>query len=116
MRRIIIIAALLLAACTPDNVPPPATTTPAPVTPSTHVLTDVLGFTSGELIRRFGSPALQVREGTGLKMQWRGVACVLDAYLYPSTGNAERVTHVDTRLRSGAEASQAACIAALEAR
>jgi len=116
MRRIIIAAALLLAACTPDNVPVQTTPAPAAVQPSTRVVTDILGFTTPELIRRFGVPAFQVREGTGLKVQWRGVACVLDAYLYPSTGNVERVTHVDSRLRSGAEASQAACIAALEAR
>jgi len=115
MRRIIIAAALLLAACTPDPVPPQAQT-PAPVQPSTHVLTDVLGYTAPELIRRFGSPAFQVREGSGLKIQWRGAACVLDAYLYPSTGNVDRVTHVDARLHSGADASQPACIAALEAR
>ena len=108
--------ALLLAACTPDPVPPKTAPAPVSVTPATHVLTDVLGLTSADLIRRFGSPALQVSEGTGLKMQWRGIACVLDAYLYPSTGNASRVTHVDTRLQSGADASQAACIAALEAR
>jgi len=83
---------------------------------STHVVTDVLGFTAPQMIARFGSPAFQVREGAGLKMQWRGVACVLDAYLYPSTGNVDRVTHVDTRLQSGSDASQPACIAALEAR
>jgi len=115
MRRIIIAAALLLAACTPDTVPPQAQA-PVPVQPSTHVLTDILGFTGPQLIQRFGSPTFQVREGSGLKMQWRGVACVMDAYLYPSTGGVDRVTHVDSRLQSGADASQAACIAALEAR
>jgi hypothetical protein len=116
MRRIVLAAALLLAACTPDNVPVQTQPAPAAVQPSTRVLTDILGLTTPELIRRLGVPAFQVREGTGLKMQWRGVACVLDAYLYPAAGNVERVTHVDTRLRSGSEASQAACIAALEAR
>jgi hypothetical protein len=115
MRRIFLVAVLLLAACTPDRVPP-TPPPPTPVQPSTQVLTDILGFTAPEMIRRFGSPAFQVREGAGLKMQWRGIACVLDAYLYPSVGNVDRVTHVDTRLPSGNDASQAACIAALEAR
>ncbi len=115
MRRIILLAAILLAACTPDPVPPQPQA-PPPVQPSTHVVTDVLGFTGPDLVRRFGVPAFQVREGAGLKMQWRGVACILDAYLYPSTGGVDRVTHVDSRLRSGTDASQAACIAALEAR
>lgn len=113
MRRILLAAFLFLAACTPDKVPP---TQPAPIRPSTEVVNDLTGFTAPEMIRRFGSPAFQVREGVGLKMQWRGVACVLDAYLYPSTGNIDRVTHVDARLPSGNEASQAACVAALEAR
>ena len=119
MRRILIAAALLLAGCTPDPVPP--ATTPAPIvqpTPSVRVRTDVLGMDATELLRTFGSPALQVREGVGLKMQWRGAACVLDAYLYPppqGTGLA-RVTHADARLPSGADASQPSCIAALQAR
>jgi hypothetical protein len=39
---------------------------------------------------------------------------VLDAYLYPSTGGALRVTHVDTRTQTGIDTDQAACISALE--
>ena len=45
---------------------------------------DLLGLTRGELVGEFGTPALQVREGTSLKLQFRRPACVLDAYLYPS--------------------------------
>lgn len=110
---------MTLAGCTPDVLPPPQTAPPpVEVTPSTHIISDVLGMDAATLIRTFGSPALQVREGVGLKMQWRGLACVLDAYLYPpvqGTGLA-RVTHVDARLPSGADASQPSCIAALQAR
>jgi hypothetical protein len=73
-----------------------------------------MGLTPNELVGHFGSPALQVREGTSLKLQFRGRRCVLDAYLYPSTGGAMRVTHVDARLPSGVDADQAACISALE--
>ena len=71
-------------------------------------------MTAGELVQRFGQPALQVREGPGLKLQFRG-PCVLDAYLYPpdSGRGAERVTHVDTRLASGIATDQAGCIRAL---
>lgn len=115
MRRILLAPLLLVAACTPDPIPPQASAPPA-VQPSPHVAAEVLGFTAPEMIRRFGSPGFQVREGAGLKMQWRGAACVLDAYLYLGAGGVERVTHVDTRLRSGADASQAACIAALQLR
>lgn len=60
---------------------------------------------------RLGQPALQVREGPGLKLQWRG-SCVLDAYLYLQ-GNVERITHVDTRLANGNNTPQPACIASL---
>ena len=75
-------------------------------------------MTGPELIRMFGSPALQVREGPGHKMQFRGLACVLDAYLYPPAqgDGTPRVTHVDARLPSGADASQPSCIAALQQR
>jgi len=72
-------------------------------------------MTTGELIQRFGQPALQIREGPGLKLQFRGPACVLDAYLYAPVqgGGPERVTHVDTRLSNGNDTDQAACIASL---
>jgi hypothetical protein len=119
MRRIIVAsAALVIAGCTPNTVPPAPTPAPVQPTPSTHVITDLLGMTAPELVRMFGSPALQVREGVGHKMQFRGLACVIDAYLYPPVQGegAARVTHVDARLPSGAEASQPACIAALQAR
>ena len=44
---------------------------------------DLIGLTATELIQRFGNPTLQVREGSGLKLQFRAQTCVLDAYLYP---------------------------------
>ena len=77
---------------------------------------DLIGLTSGELIQRFGVPALQVREGISLKLQFRGRRCVLDAYLYPpaSGRGVERVTHVDSRLSSGVDLDQRACIATLQ--
>jgi hypothetical protein len=58
---------------------------------------------------------LQVREGTSLKLQFRGRSCVLDAYLYPPANGSGplRVLHADARSRSGTDASQAGCIAAL---
>ena len=67
-----------------------------------------------ELVGHFGRPALQVREGNSLKLQFRGRYCVLDAYLYPGQSGSYHVTYVDTRTTSGADTDQATCISALE--
>ena len=113
MRRLAPAAVLFLAACatTPQKPEPPS-----PVTPSPHRQSDLLGLTAGELVQRFGNPALQVREGAGLKLQFRRRGCVLDAYLYvPAAGaGVERVLHIDTRYPSGADMNQQSCIAALQ--
>ena len=64
-------------------------------------------------------PALQVREGTGLKLQFRGAACVLDAYLYPpASGAGVAARHPCRRAAaaSGADIDQRDCIAALSRR
>jgi len=116
MRFIIpITAALFLAGCAAQDPEPPAPATPAPVVARPPVAGSLIGLSAGELIQRMGQPALQVREGPGLKLQFRGRSCVLDAYLYPtpSGGLPERVTHVDTRLQNGNDTSQPQCIASL---
>jgi hypothetical protein len=113
MRRLVPIAALFVAGCAtaPQRSAPPQQPPPA----QQQLRGDLLGLTTGELIQRFGRPTLQVREGTGLKLQFRG-RCVLDAYLYPPTRGQgpERVTHVDARLPSGLDMDQQSCIAALQ--
>jgi len=113
MRRLAPLAALLVAACA--TTPPPAPTPVKPATPQVHERGDLLGRTVDELIQRFGRPGFQVREGAGLKLQFAGPSCVLDAYLYPPSGGSgvERVTHVDTRRPSGEDVPQAVCLAAL---
>jgi hypothetical protein len=74
----------------------------------------LVGLTTQELVGRFGRPALQIREGNSLKLQFRGTRCVMDAYLYPSGGAGTlKVTHIDTRLPSGGDVDQAACVFAL---
>jgi hypothetical protein len=115
MRRLVPLAVLMVAACAPRTaVPPPATTRPPPVRITPQIRGDLIGMTASELGQRFGQPAFQVREGAGIKLQFRG-ACILDAYLYPPEDGRgpERVTHVDTRLASGVETDQANCIRAL---
>jgi hypothetical protein len=115
MRRILAFAAsLLLAGCASRPLPEPEPQpTPAPTGPS--VPGSLINMTAAELIQKMGQPALQVREGPGLKLQFKGRACILDAYLYPSPsgGLPERVTHVDTRLSNGNDTSQQSCIASL---
>lgn len=111
MRRLAPAATLLLAACatTPQRPEPQ----PGTVTPSPPSRGDLLGLTASELVQRFGNPALQVREGPGLKLQFRRRGCVLDAYLYAG-GGVERVSHVETRYPNGADMNQQSCVAALQ--
>lgn len=112
MRRLTIIASALLAGGCAST--PPVAVQPVPV--ETRAGNDLLGMTAGELVQKFGTPALQIREGTSLKLQFRGAGCVLDAYLYPPARGqgAERVTHVDARLPGGTDTDPRACIAALQ--
>jgi hypothetical protein len=116
MRRFLAVSlALLAAACATA---PRTTTTPEPVTEipqSTHTRGAIIGLTAEELVRRLGTPALQIREGSSLKLQFRSDQCVLDAYLYPSGNAPYRVTYVDARSRSLGDVDQALCIASIEA-
>jgi hypothetical protein len=112
MRRLVIALPLLLSACLARPAVEPQVAQPVPTTrPGAGQL---IGFTTSDLVAHFGSPALQVREGTSLKLQFRGKLCVLDAYLYPAQNSMLRVTYVDTRTKTGADTDQAACISALE--
>jgi len=113
MRRLAALSlSLALAACAtaPRPVQPPAQPPP-----SEHMRGAIIGMTADELVRRFGTPALQIREGTSLKLQFRSSLCVLDAYLYPTGNTPHRVTYVDTRTRSLATIDQALCIRSLVA-
>lgn len=115
MRRYLVVAAtLFLASCAtaPQQTAPEV---PEIVQTPRTARSGLAGLTAGELVGHFGNPALQIREGTSLKLQFRGRSCVLDAYLYPSQGDSTlRVTHIDARSPNGAAMDQAACISALE--
>jgi len=112
MRRLVLASTLLLAACAtrpqqPVEQPSQPVEQPRQVAP-------LIGLSAQQLVGRFGTPALQVQEGTGTKLQFRGSACVLDAYLYPGRAGVPVVTHVDTRNTAGADVNQASCISFLE--
>jgi hypothetical protein len=118
MRRILIVASVLLvSACAsaplePERLPPTrAPVSSAPIRGEPRAL---VGLTAPELVSRLGNPALQVREGTSLKLQFRSSRCVLDAYFYAQAASALRVVHVDTRALSGIDTNQAVCIASFE--
>ena len=114
MRRLVLALSVVLSACaTRQPEAPPQVAQPAPITPP--AARQLIGLTPQELVGHFGAPALQVREGSSLKLQFRGRTCVLDAYLYPSQNNGTmRVTYVDTRAPTGVDMDQAACISALD--
>jgi hypothetical protein len=118
-RRLAPFLFLFLAACASDTSAPVAEPQPlpTPLRPSSHQHGTLTGLDVAQLGELLGSPTLQVREGPGLKLQYRGGGCVLDAYLYaPVDGHGvERVTHADARLPSGANTDVAGCEAAIEA-
>ena len=115
MRRLAFASTLLLAACATRPEQPAAPSQPVQeAAPAQRETTRLTGMTTHDLTTHFGRPALQVQEGTSLKLQFRGNYCVLDAYLYPGQNGVLRVTHVDTRLPNGVDTDQATCISALE--
>jgi len=116
MRRLALVSTMILAGCAARPEAPVVQAPPVVTAKPPQVRSVILGLTASELVGHFGNPALQVREGVGLKLQFRSNRCVLDAYLYgPESGTGvQRVTYVDTRLPSGVTTDQAACISVLE--
>jgi hypothetical protein len=78
----------------------------------------VIGSPAEVLTRRFGKPRIDLAEGDARKLQFAGISCVLDIYLYPVVAAAEpTATHVEARLRQGgAPVDPGACIREVEAR
>ena len=103
--------------------PPPPTRPPVrrPAVASAQVqvlpgLETVIGATQADLARQFGQPRLEVWEGDARKLQFTGMACVLDVYLYPPVvGGPPIATYTDARRASdGKDVDRAACVAALK--
>lgn len=133
--RIILTATLvaLLSACGEGSSPPPrrVVSAPPPVRaplvqqpvrrpPLAPVrvlpgLEGVIGATSGDLVRQFGTARLDVYEGEARKLQFSGTACVLDIYLYPTAAGREpQARHTEARRASdGRDVDRASCIASL---
>jgi hypothetical protein len=81
-------------------------------------LEGVIGAAPDDLIRQFGPARLDVWEGDARKLQFTGVACVLDIYLYPpAPGRDPEATYLEARRASdGQEVDRAACVTALRGR
>lgn len=81
-------------------------------------LEGVIRQDAASLVRRFGEPRLDVREGDMRKLQFSGEPCVLDVFLYPLREGGEPVaTWVEARRASdGREVDRAACAEALRRR
>ena len=96
--------------------PPPITRSPRPIRMAG--LDGVIGASAGQLVRRFGTPQLDIVEGDARKLQFAGEACVLDIFLYPPReGAAETATHIEARRASdGRDVDRAACVSALSGR
>jgi hypothetical protein len=96
-------------------VTPPATDARAPQIQRLPGLEEVIEHDATSLVRRFGDPRLDVREGDMRKLQFAGEPCVLDVFLYPlHTGQEPVATYVEARRASdGQEVDRAACVKAL---
>ena len=104
----IAILMLLLSACAEGRAEPEAIARPM----AAPVSRGLIGSSMSELVARFGTPQLQVREGPGLKLQWASSGCILDVYLYapPSGGGIERAVHADARRPSGETVLPGSCV------
>lgn len=109
--------ALALAACA-SAIPQPRAVSarPVPLPMTGSGLDRVVGQNAAGLVRLFGQPDADVREGTARKLQFQGQFCVLDTYLYPENGGEPRVTYLDAREPDGSTIDRASCVAALTRR
>ena len=76
----------------------------------------VVGQDAAGLVKLFGQPDADVREGEARKLQFQSRICVLDAYLYPRGSTEPKVTYVDAREPDGSAIDRASCVAALTRR
>jgi hypothetical protein len=106
----------LLSGCATAGGSAPERAAPVPIPYSGVGLERVIGRNANELVRLFGQPDADVREGTARKLQFQSRICVLDTYLYPKGSTEPRVTYVDARQPDGRAIDRASCVAALTRR
>ena len=114
--RFTLAAALALSACAAPGVVAPPVANRAVVPYPNVGLERVIGQNAAGLVRLFGEPDADVREGTARKLQFQSGICVLDAYLYPSGAGEAKVSYLDARELDGSTIDRASCVAALTRR
>jgi hypothetical protein len=112
---VVTVLGLALAGCVGGGEERPVVAQPIPFQTGAG-LNAVLGHDANQLVRLFGQPNADVREGPGRKLQFGSQICVLDAYLYPRGNGAQVVTHVDARQTDGSPIDKASCVAAIQRR
>jgi hypothetical protein len=115
---LILASALAVSACGGSKLTDEAPAfIPAPGQKVATGLAGVMGNDARGLVRMFGAARLDVREGSGRKLQFSGSTCVLDTYLYPpKTGKEPVVTFVSARVPDGRDADKGSCVSALQKR
>ncbi|WP_298674202.1 hypothetical protein [uncultured Sphingomonas sp.] len=113
---VVAMAALLAGCASTGAAPPPATPAVVTVPYSSTGLERVIGHDAAALVKLFGQPDADVREGNARKLQFTSRICVLDAYLYPRGSDEPRVTYIDAREADGSAIDRASCVAALTRR
>ena len=107
---------LLVAGCATTGSGAPERAAPVPIPYSGVGLERVIGQNANGLVRLFGQPDADVREGNARKLQFHSGICVLDTYLYPQGSGEPRVTYVDARQPDGRTIDRASCVSALTRR
>ncbi|MCC2980446.1 MULTISPECIES: hypothetical protein [unclassified Sphingomonas] len=107
---------LFLSGCATVATSAPEPAAPVPIPYGAAGLERVIGQDANGLVRLFGEPDADVREGNARKLQFQSRICVLDTYLYPKGSAEPRVTYVDARQPDGRAIDRASCVAALTRR
>lgn len=115
-RFLLPILVLGLSGCATVPGSPSERADPVPIPYGSAGLERVIGQDANGLVRLFGQPDADVREGAARKLQFQSAICVLDTYLYPKGAAAPRVTYVDARQPDGRTIDRASCVAALTRR
>ena len=110
------ILVLLLSGCATVASTAPEAADNVPIPYGSAGLERVIGQDANGLVRLFGQPDADVREGNARKLQFQSRICVLDTYLYPKGSAEPRVTYVDARQPDGRTIDRASCVAALTRR